>query len=222
MVLDQPDSPKATERLFEEYVSNVQPALLLAERCHGGTLPLAFSLEFRSIVTHIYRAEARRGADRPLSAEDERAIEDELEKAGRHLLRIRLDCLKLICISLEEQAQDAITSMDRECPLRYIDDGGFLADILRIQGEARICFDAAKNADCEGGPRTLDLYERASSLYWELATLVGLSFTNAPPSERIQRYRSLCEEERKAKRRGWALFFAGLIVAFVGFMLEVS
>ena len=217
----QPDSLKSTNGIFEEYINDVQPVLLWAEQCYGNALPIAFSLEFRSIVTHIYRAERRKEADQPLSKEDVRSINGELDKASRHLLRIRLDCLKLICITLEERTQDAIAFMDNECPIRYIDDGTFLTNIVKTQIEARNAFEEAKKADCVGDSRTLGLYEHACSCYRALADLVGLRFVTAPDAELVQRYQSLRDEERKAKRRGWILFLVGVVVAVVAFLLEV-
>lgn len=210
------------KQLFEDYAEDVQPKLLLAERCYRGSLPLAFSLEFRSIVTHLSRAENIVRFSNRLDDNDEKRIGEEIEKAKRHLLRVKLDCLKLICDSLEEQTLDAISHMDSVCPLRYIDDGEYVKQILATQSEARGRFEEAKIADCAGDRDVVRLYDVASSQYMNLASLVGLKFAGFNRFDRVDRFRTLERDERKAKKRGWAFFVAGVVVALVGFVLEFT
>lgn len=174
------------------------------------------------MLTHISRAEELFHSNANPDDKVSEKAQEELKKACRHLQRIKLDSLKLICDSLEEQSIERVEHMDKVCPLRHIEDGTFVKEILTEQSEARKSFEKAKNADCAGEGDVVGLYGEAAAQYVALAASVGLSCTGDFRPERAARFQVLAREERNTKIKGWVFLFIGLIVASVGFVLGLA
>ena len=79
---------------FKEYQEYIIPLILEIELCYM-EFPTMILNEIRNFTTHIGRASE--------VGIEEKEVDKQLEKASRHILRIKLDCYKVLCLYYHEK-----------------------------------------------------------------------------------------------------------------------
>ena len=145
-----PVSFDALSELYVPYNEEVKPLLALLE-AEREEFPLSLFNEVRAMNDHVARCF--------LSGDVDRA--KELEKAGRHVVRMKLDCFKCLNITFREK-NDQFRKDMRHVDLTKISNGKFYSAYENKISESRKLVESAKVFEHKGETeKALELYEEA-------------------------------------------------------------
>lgn len=151
-----------SNELFAQYNQVIKP--LIAEiEARSETMPQPLFNEIRAFTDHIARCYF---PDIP----DEK-LQDELQKAGRHIVRITLDCFKCLNILLFKDVEK-FEQRTKNIDLKVLDNGEFYPKYRKLKREAADTVKQAKLAESRDSELALQLYDAAYNKYIELENLL--------------------------------------------------
>ena len=158
---------KSTE-LFIQYNQVIKP--LIAEiEARSETMPQPLFNEIRAFTDHIARCY--------FPDITEKKLDEELQKASRHIVRITLDCFKCINILLFKKVEE-FERQTRNVNLKVLDNGEFYPKYNRLKRNAAEIVKQAKLAESKDSLEALKLYDAAYNKYVELEDLIKDSAEN--------------------------------------------
>lgn len=154
---------EASKRIAECYIRycDVIKPLLARIEAFSEKFPLPLFNEIRAFNDHIARCYYQNPSDR--------YIEEQIDKASRHIVRISLDCFKCLIVIMFEQIEQ-FEKRTRNIDLTVIDNGTFYPEYSRLKIEGASVVRSAKTFESYDIEKALIEYERAYDIY---DTLVG-------------------------------------------------
>jgi hypothetical protein len=153
----------ALGELYNNYNQNVKPLLADIEARYE-KIPLQLFNEIRAFNDHIARCY--------LLTTSEEDIKRDLEKASSHLLRIILDCFKLLNLHVFSVYVEKFEKKHKRVDLNVVDSGNFIVRFYAIKLKARNTVREAKTYESSDKVKSLELFQRAYNEYSELETLI--------------------------------------------------
>ena len=158
---------KSTE-LFNQYNQVIKP--LIAEiEARSEAMPQPLFNEIRAFTDHIARCYFKDITDEKL--------DEELQKAGRHVVRITLDCFKCLNILLFKKVEE-FERQTKNVDLKVLDNGEFYPKYKKLKRDAAETVKQAKLAESKDSTEALKLYDTAYNKYVELEDLLKGSAEN--------------------------------------------
>lgn len=158
---------KSTE-LFNQYNQVIKP--LIAEiEARSEAMPQPLFNEIRAFTDHIARCYFPDITNEKL--------DDELQKAGRHVVRITLDCFKCLNILLFKKVEE-FERQTKNVDLKVLDNGEFYPKYKKLKRDAAETVKQAKLAESKDSTEALKLYDAAYNKYVELEDLLKGSAEN--------------------------------------------
>lgn len=152
---------KSTE-LFNQYNQVIKP--LIAEiEARSETMPQPLFNEIRAFTDHIARCYFPDITDEKL--------DEELQKAGRHVVRITLDCFKCLNILLFKKVEE-FERQTKNVDLKVLDNGEFYPKYKKLKRDAAETVKQAKLVESKDSIEALTLYDAAYNKYVELEDLL--------------------------------------------------
>lgn len=108
---------------------NVVKVLLATIESLDETMPISIFNESRAFTDHLARCY--------INNTDKDYIEEQIDKAGRHLNRMIMDCYKELFIIYYQRIEE-FKKYTRYVDLSYIKDGKFYVEYKRLLGEAEV------------------------------------------------------------------------------------
>lgn len=108
---------------------NVVKVLLATIESLDETMPISIFNESRAFTDHLARCY--------INNTDKAYIEEQLDKAGRHLNRMIMDCYKELFIIYYQRIEE-FKKYTRHVDLSYVKDGKFYVEYKRLLGEAEV------------------------------------------------------------------------------------
>jgi len=143
--------------LYKAYHDDVTPLLAYVES-ELAEFPIAILNEIRSLHDHIARACLSKSIEAKCK---------EIESARRHIVRIKLDCCKVLCV-LGESRMEEFHKNYRKIRLGEVDNGNFLPELTQLHDKARKLVQSAKEAEKsgkDGQEETVTLFQEAVISY---------------------------------------------------------
>ena len=160
--MTSPAFEKTAPDLFFQYNNVIKP--LVAEiEARGEVMPQPLFNEIRAFTDHIARC-YRDGIT-------EDAINDELLKARRHIVRITLDCFKCLNILVFQEIEQ-FEHRTRNINLKSIDNGEFYPKYKKMRRDASESVKKAKMAESVDSDAAQRLYEEALNRYIAIENLI--------------------------------------------------
>lgn len=151
-----------SKELFAQYNQVIKP--LIAEiEARSETMPQPLFNEIRAFTDHIARCYFPNIPDEKL--------QDELQKASRHIVRITLDCFKCLNILLFKDVEK-FEQRTKNVDLKVLDNGEFYPKYKKLKREAADTVKQAKLAESKDSVQALQLYDAAYNKYIELENLL--------------------------------------------------
>lgn len=148
--------------LYKRYNVVIKP--LIAEiEARSEKMPLPLFNEIRAFNDHV--------AHCYLENADSKMVGDELEKAGRHINRITLDCFKCLNVILYEKLE-VFERQTRNVDLTVLDNGCFYPEYKRLRKEAASYVKEAKLKEGVCLQEALGNYQEAYKCYVKIDELV--------------------------------------------------
>lgn len=150
------------QELYREYNTIIKP--LIAEiEARIEHFPLPLFNEIRALHDHIARCYSENVTSRQ--------IEEETQKAHRHVVRIMLDCYKYLNLTLH----DTLTLFERQTKnidLTVLKDGTFYPKYKSLRNQAIQTVRKAKTTEALDTYSALNIYQEAYNLYTSLETMI--------------------------------------------------
>lgn len=148
---------------YVQYGDVIKPLIAEIEaQCEK--LPLQLLNEIRAFNDHIARCH--------YGNSDSAYIDDQIDKAHRHITRITLDCFKALNMILFEQISQ-YERQTRHIDLTVIDSGQFFPKYSRLKREAAGLVYDAKRHEATDIDSALSLYQDAYNRYREVTSLIA-------------------------------------------------
>lgn len=147
---------------YSQYCGIIKP--LIAEiEARAEAIPLPIFNEIRAFNDHI----ARCYYQNPSQA----YINEQIEKAQRHITRITLDCFK--CLDALLYARIALFDQQtKNIDLTVIDNGTFYPKYCNLKQEALLLVEQAKKTEAINIDESLSIYQNAYNRYNDLVELI--------------------------------------------------
>lgn len=113
--------------VYQAYNDVIIPLVFEIELEHK-QFPTMILNEIRSFTAHIGRAVGS------MNAQD---IDNELKKAERHILRIKLDCFKVLCYGYDERFRRVFPKEHRHYDLSIVNNSSFLPEMAKRLNSAK-------------------------------------------------------------------------------------
>ena len=149
---------KASKRIAECYIQycDVIKPLIARIEAYSEKFPLPLFNEIRAFNDHIARCYYLTPSDS--------FIDDQIDKASRHILRITLDCFKCLIVIMFEQIE-RFEKHTRYVDLTVIDNGTFYPDYSRLKVDGAAAVRRAKTLESYEIEKALREYEKAYDIY---------------------------------------------------------
>ena len=144
----------ALQKLYVSYIDDRAPLITLLE-VERQKFPVAILNEVRALNDHVARTYQQDLTDKECLVE--------IDSASRHLDRIRLDCLKHLCVGAHDEILKVRKDYD-QVRLAEVDNGRFLPELGSLHRAAQEKFRAAKVTERSGKKQrqvALDDFESA-------------------------------------------------------------
>ncbi len=145
------------DELYKAYHNDVKRLLAYVE-AELEEFPIAILNEVRSLYDHTARAYLSKSKEAKCK---------ETESARRHIVRIKLDCCKVLCAQGEKRIEEFHKNY-RRIKLGEVDSGDFLPELTRLHDKAKTMVRRAKYAEKsgeEGREETFSLFQEAVISY---------------------------------------------------------
>lgn len=148
---------------YQDYLQHLKPLQALVESQYQ-SVPAQILNEIRAFTDHI--------ASCYYTSATEHSIQENIEKAESHLLRIKLDCYKFIIVYLHREYVKKFRKFEIFFDLNKIDNGNFVVQYYHIRKEGEELVFQAKKLESEDKDQALQTFEQAMNKYFELKHLV--------------------------------------------------
>lgn len=191
-------------QIYETYLTVISPFIIQLEILDS-EYPVEIMNELRAILTHISRC---------YTTKNQELIEDNINKAERHVKRAVLDCYKYLCVSYDEFYK----SFERQyenVDMSVIDNGDFLPHLSK---KRKIAIESISNAKrkeliLENADDVFEDFENAYHAFSDVYNLINASY------DKLQR------QKHKATAKEWIgvawgiIGTIGTIFGILGFLL---
>ena len=150
--------------LYKAYHNDIKRLLAYVE-AELEEFPIAILNEIRSLYDHTARA--------CLSKNNEAKCQ-EIESAKRHIIRIKLDCCKVLCAQGEIRMEEFHKNYKR-IRLGEVDSGNFLPELTQLHDKAKKTVRRAKHAEKsgeDGREETFSLFQEAVVAYKDVERFI--------------------------------------------------
>lgn len=149
------DASRRIADCYVKYCEVIKPLIARIE-AFSEKFPLPLFNEIRAFNDHIARCYYHEPSDT--------FIDEQIEKASRHILRITLDCFKCLIVIMFEQIEQ-FEKRTRNIDLTVIDNGTFFPEYSRLKIDGASAVRQAKTFESYDIEKALVEYERAYDIY---------------------------------------------------------
>ncbi len=155
----------ASKRIAEAYIQycDVIKPLIARIEAQSEKIPLPLFNEIRAFNDHIARCYYQNPSDH--------YIEEQIDKAHRHIVRMTLDCFKCLIVIMFQQIEQ-FEKRTKNIDLTVIDNGVFYPVYSRQKVEAAQAVNNAKLAEASNIDLALTEFERACNIYTEIVNSI--------------------------------------------------
>lgn len=147
---------------YEQYCGIIKPLIAQIE-ASSEKMPLPLLNEIRAFNDHVARCY--------YGNPSEEYIEEQVDKAVRHIVRMTLDCFKCLNV-IQYQKIETFESHTRNVDLTVIDNGLFYPEYSRLKVEAERKVKDAKIAEASNLDEALNLFQESYNLYSRITELI--------------------------------------------------
>lgn len=151
--------------LYSEYNEEIAPLIAEIELRYEN-FPVAILNEVRSFTTHISRC----------TLSNEYRYDSELEKASRHILRMKLDCYKYLCFSLQLKQDLDFSKKFLNVDLSNVNNGEFVLQYRDLLQSAFLITLRAKLLEKDDPENALPQYIDALNKYRSVEELENQNY----------------------------------------------
>lgn len=149
------EAAKRITACYVQYCEVIKPLIAQIE-AYSEKFPLPLFNEIRAFNDHIARCYYRNPSDS--------FIDEQIDKASRHILRITLDCFKCLIVIMFEQIE-RFEQQTRNVDLTVIDNGTFYPEYARLKTDGAATVRRAKTLESYEIENALREYEKAYDIY---------------------------------------------------------
>ncbi len=143
------------ESCYSDYCGIIKPLIANIE-ARSEKIPLPLFNEIRAFNDHIARCYYKNPSSK--------YIDEQIDRAERHISRIMLDCFKCLNVILYQRIE-CFDRQTRNIDLTVIDNGTFYPEYSRNRAEASKYVAKAKIAEATDTLTALELYQKAYNRY---------------------------------------------------------
>ncbi|MCM1254506.1 MAG: hypothetical protein NC221_00085 [Duncaniella sp.] len=159
---------EAISDCYVQYCAVIKPLIARIEAL-SEKIPLSIFNEIRAFNDHIARCY--------YNSPTEKYIEEQIDKANRHIVRISLDCFKCLNVILFSKIED-FERHTKNVDLTVIDNGLFFQKYSRQKFEAAQLVNEAKIAESVDSDNALELYQAACNIYSQIVVDINKTSDN--------------------------------------------
>ena len=149
------EAAKRITACYVQYCEVIKPLIAQIE-AYSEKFPLPLFNEIRAFNDHIARCYYRNPSDS--------FIDEQIDKASRHILRITLDCFKCLIVIMFEQIE-RFEQQTRNVDLTVIDNGTFYPEYARLKTDGAATVRRAKTLESYEIENALREYEKSYDIY---------------------------------------------------------
>ena len=164
--MDRDEQWQKIRPLYEAYGGEIAVLIIDVELKYG-KFPTQVLNEIRALTTHVSRI----AVENALTHEQ---TDKQIEKAARHIVRIKLDLYKYLCIWFRDEYQDRFPKKFKNVPIDTLIVGGEHFDIAlstRLTEAIELTRQAKKQEVASVADSSIPMYEGALSKFREIETL---------------------------------------------------
>lgn len=155
----------ASRRIADSYIQycDVIKPLIARIEALSEKIPLPLFNEIRAFNDHIARCYYNNPSDE--------YIDEQIDKASRHIVRMNLDCFKCLIVIMFQKIEN-FDKRTRNIDLTVIDNGLFYPEYSRLKVEAATAVNNAKMQESINIEDSLTEFERACNIYSEIVNSI--------------------------------------------------
>lgn len=155
----------ACQRIAESYIQycDVIKPLIARIEAQSEKIPLPLFNEIRAFNDHIARCYYNNPTDE--------YINEQIDKASRHIVRMTLDCFKCLIVIMYQKIEQ-FEKRTRNIDLTVIDNGLFYPEYSRMKVEAATAVNNAKLQELININDALIQFERACNVYTDIVNSI--------------------------------------------------
>lgn len=155
----------ASRRIADSYIQycDVIKPLIARIEALSEKIPLPLFNEIRAFNDHIARCYYNNPSDE--------YIDEQIDKASRHIVRMTLDCFKCLIVIMFQKIEN-FDKRTRNIDLTVIDNGLFYPEYSRLKVEAATAVNNAKMQESINIEDSLTEFERACNIYSEIVNSI--------------------------------------------------